>query len=64
MRKLGIFRVAVHPTIVPCAYAISWILKNADIDSRCIFNARKDSIASFRPDYLAKCYHIEVKKKG
>jgi hypothetical protein len=41
IRKSGIFRVATHPTIFPCADAISWILKNADVDSRYIFNARK-----------------------
>jgi hypothetical protein len=38
-------------------------LKNANIDNRYIFNARKELIASFRPDDLAKCYHLEVGNK-
>jgi hypothetical protein len=40
--KSGIFRVAAHPTVFPCADAISWILKNTYVDNRYIFNARKD----------------------
>jgi hypothetical protein len=63
IRKLGIFRVATHPTVFPCADTISWILKNIDIDSRYVFNARKEPIASFRLDDLAKCYHIEAGNK-
>jgi hypothetical protein len=43
--------------------SISWILKNADVDSRYVFNARKEPIASFKPDDLAKCYHIEARNK-
>jgi hypothetical protein len=27
IRKSRIFRVAAHPTVFPCADAISWILK-------------------------------------
>jgi hypothetical protein len=63
IRKSGIFRVAAHPTVFPCADAISWILKNADVDNRYIFNTRKEPIASFRPDDLAKCYHLEAGNK-
>jgi hypothetical protein len=39
-------------------------LKNADVDSRYIFNARKYSIDSFMPDDLAKCYHLEAGNKN
>jgi hypothetical protein len=62
-KKLGILRVAAHPTIFPCADAISWILKNTDISSRYVFNERKLSIASCRPDDLSKCYHIVARNK-
>jgi hypothetical protein len=55
--------VATHPTIFPCVDAISWILKNVEVDSRYIFNARKEPITSFIPDDLAKCYHLEDKNK-
>jgi hypothetical protein len=63
IRKSGIFRVATHPTVFPCTDAISWILKNTDISSRYICNTRKEPIASFRPEFLAKCYHIEEGSK-
>jgi hypothetical protein len=63
IRKSWIFRVATHPTIFPCTDAISWILKNTDISNRYICNMRKEPIASFRPDSLAKCYHIEEGSK-
>jgi hypothetical protein len=33
IRKSGIFRVATHPTVFPSADAISWILKNIDINN-------------------------------
>jgi hypothetical protein len=33
------------------------------VKDRYIYNARKDPIASFRPEYLAKCYHIEKGSK-
>jgi hypothetical protein len=52
-------RVATHPTIFPYAYSITWILKNTNISNRYVCNTRKEPIASFRPKYLAKCYHIE-----
>jgi hypothetical protein len=39
--KSGIFRVEAHPTIFPCADAISWTLKNIEINSRYVCNARK-----------------------
>ena len=61
--KSGIFRVAAHPTVFPCADTISWILKNIDINSQCVCNARKEPIASFQTDDLAKCYHIDVGNK-
>jgi hypothetical protein len=38
-------------------------LKNIDINSRYVCNARKEPIASFRPDDLDKCYHIEAGNK-
>jgi hypothetical protein len=38
-------------------------LKNTDISSRYICNTRKEPIASFRPEFLAKCYHIEEGSK-
>jgi hypothetical protein len=63
IRKLGIFTVEAHPIVFPCVYAICWILKNTYIDIRYVFNARKKPIASFKPDDLAKCYHIEVRSK-
>jgi hypothetical protein len=55
--------VATHPTIFPCANSLSWILRNTYVDSIYIFNARKGLIASFRPDDLAKCYHLEARNK-
>jgi hypothetical protein len=63
IRKLGIFRVETHPAMFPYADAISCILKNVYIDSRYIFNTRKEPIASFKLDDLAKCYHLEVGNK-
>jgi hypothetical protein len=39
IRKSGIFRVEAHPMVFPCADAISWILKNIDINSRYVCNA-------------------------
>jgi hypothetical protein len=41
IKKSGIFRVAAHPTVFPCADTISWILKNIDINSQYVYNARK-----------------------
>jgi hypothetical protein len=32
IRKYGIFRVASHPTVFPYADAITWILKNIDVN--------------------------------
>jgi hypothetical protein len=64
IRKSRIFRVSAHPTVFPCVDAISWILKNVDMDSRYVFNARKELISSFRPDDLAKFYHIEAANKN
>jgi hypothetical protein len=55
--------VATHPTVFPCVDTISWILKNIDINSQYVCNARKEPIASFRPDDLDKFYHIEVGNK-
>jgi hypothetical protein len=49
--------------VFPCADVISYILKNTDISSRYVWNARKEPIASFRPEFLAKCYHIEEGRK-
>jgi len=63
IKKSRILRVVAHPIVFPCADATSWILKNANVDSRYIFNARKESIASFRPDNLSKFYHIEARNK-
>lgn len=63
IRKSGIFRVEAHSTVFPCADVIRWILKNVDVNDRYVCNARKDPIASFRPEYLAKCYHIEKGSK-
>jgi len=54
IRKSGIFRVAVHSTVFPCAEAISWILKNTDVDNMYIFNTRKESTTSFKPNDLVK----------
>jgi hypothetical protein len=53
IRKSGIFRVAAHPMVFPCVDSITWILKNIDVKDRFVCNARKDPIASFRPEYLA-----------
>jgi hypothetical protein len=64
IKKSGIFRVASHPTMFPCADVISWILKNVNIDNKYIFNIRKEPITSFRPDDLAKRYHLEAGKKS
>jgi hypothetical protein len=63
IKKSGIFRVETHPTVFPCVDSISWILKNIDINSRYVCNARKEPIASFRPKFLAKFYHIEEGNK-
>jgi hypothetical protein len=63
IRKSGIFRVASHPVMFPCTDSITWILKNIDVNGRYICNARKDPIASFKPEYLEKCYHIEKGSK-
>jgi hypothetical protein len=63
IRKLRFFRVETHLAVFPCENVISWILKNADVDSRYVFNARKEPIASFRLDDSAKCYHIEAGNK-
>jgi hypothetical protein len=38
--------------------SITWILRNIYINDIYVCNARKDPITSFRPKYLAKCYHI------
>jgi hypothetical protein len=63
IRKSGIFKVETHPTMFPYAFSIAWILKNIDVNGRHIWNARKEPITSFRPKYLAKCYHIEKGSK-
>jgi hypothetical protein len=63
IRKLGIFRVETHPTVFPCIDSILWILKNIDINSRYVCNARKEPISSFRQEFLSKCYHIEEGNK-
>jgi hypothetical protein len=39
-------------------------LKKTDVDIIYIFNARKEMIASFRPDDLAKCYHLKDENKN
>jgi hypothetical protein len=49
IKNSGVFRVATHPTVFPCAGAISWILKNIDINSRYVSNTQNEPIASFRP---------------
>jgi hypothetical protein len=63
IRKSRIFRVATHPEVFPCTDSISWILKNIDINSSYVCNARKEPIASCRPNDLDKCYHIEAGNK-
>jgi len=60
IKKSGIFRLAAHPAVFSCADAISWILKNIHINSQYVCNARKEPMASFKPNDLARCYHIEV----
>jgi hypothetical protein len=57
--KSGIFRVVAHPTLFPCANSITWILKNIYVNEKNVCNTRKDSISSYKLEYLAKCYHIE-----
>jgi hypothetical protein len=59
IRKSGIFRVASHLVVFPCADAITWILKNIDVNGRYICNDKKYPIASLRPEFLEKCYHID-----
>jgi len=59
INKSNIFRVATQPTIFPCADEISYILKNTNLNDRYTCNTRKYPIASFRPENLSKCYHIE-----
>lgn len=48
----------------PYADAITWILKNTDVSSRYVYNARKEPMTSFIPRYLTKCYHIEEGTKN
>jgi hypothetical protein len=62
--KSGIFGVEEHPTIFPSVDAISWILKNTDVDSRYVFNVRKDPIDYFRLGDLVKYYHIKAGNKN
>jgi hypothetical protein len=57
--KSSIFRVVAHPTILPCAYDISWIMKNTNLNNVHVYNSRKEPIASSRSENLAKCFHIE-----
>lgn len=54
--------MATHPAVFPCPNTILWILKNIDI-SRYVCNARKEPIASFKLDNLAKCYDIGAGSK-
>jgi hypothetical protein len=63
IRKSGIFKVVAHPMVFPCIDIISWILKNIDINNQYVCNAKKEPIASFRLEFLAKCYHIEERNK-
>jgi hypothetical protein len=58
IKKFGIFRVESNPVVFPCANTITWILKNIDVNGRYVCNTRKNPIASFKPEYLAKIYHI------
>jgi len=63
IRRLGIFRVETHPTMLHYVDSITWILKNIDVNRRYICNIRKYPIASYILEYLAKCYHIEKGSK-
>jgi hypothetical protein len=59
IRRSGIFRVAARVVVFPCVDAITWILKNIDLRNIYVCNSRKEPIALFRLEYLAKCYHLE-----
>jgi hypothetical protein len=41
IRKSSIFRVATHPTIFPYADAITWILKNIDVNDRYMLQCKE-----------------------
>jgi hypothetical protein len=41
IRKSGISKVTTYPTVSPCSYVITWILKNIDVNGRYVYNERK-----------------------
>jgi hypothetical protein len=43
----------------PCDDSIGWIIKHVDTGKRSIGNAKGEPIASFRPEDLGKCYHLD-----
>jgi hypothetical protein len=59
IRKSKLHRVATHPSVLPCADAIVWIIEHVDLQNRYILNVRGDPIASFQEADLAKYYHLE-----
>nr|ADE77593.1 unknown [Picea sitchensis] len=52
-------RVAAHPSVLPCADTIAWIIEHVDLQNRYILNTRGEPIASFQGSDLAKYYHLE-----
>lgn len=63
IRKSRIFTVSSPPTIFPYTYSISSILKNNYISRRYVYNARKEPIASFRPDFYPISFKLRREVK-
>jgi hypothetical protein len=59
IKKSKLHKVATHAVVFPCAEAISWIVKHANLDKRLIINAKGKPVASFHPLMIASCYHLD-----
>jgi hypothetical protein len=59
IRIYRVFKVEAHADVIPCTNTNTWILKNIYLRDIYICKYRKEPIASFRPKYLEKGYHLE-----
>lgn len=58
-QRSRIHRVEADVGVFPCVYAISWILKDVELEKKYILHSRGEAIASFQLGNLEKYYHLE-----
>jgi hypothetical protein len=64
IRKLKLYKVAVHTTIFPCVESISWIVRHVKLYTKYILNSREHPITSFEASTIASRYHLDKGKRS